>query len=100
MKIIAAIMLAPVTAAVVLFAVSNRATLTLRLWPLPYEIDMPVYALVLGAGFVGFLIGATVAWIAGARSRRRAIERARLTVPSTAIPPAQTALPALSGPAR
>jgi lipopolysaccharide assembly protein A len=97
-RIIATIALAPVTAACVLFAVSNRAVLTLRLWPLPYEIDMPVYALVLGAGFVGFLAGATVAWIAGARSRRRAVARA--TAPVTEGRGTPPVLPALSGPTR
>lgn len=100
MRIVATIVLAPVTAAVVLFAVSNRGTLTLRLWPLPYEIDMPVYALVLGAVFVGFLIGAAVAWVAGARGRRRAIERIRAAGLPAAAQPNPAALPALSGPAR
>ena len=98
MKIVATVALAPVTAAIVLFAVSNRAILTLRLWPLPYEVDIPVYALVLGAGFIGFLIGATVAWIAGARSRRRAVAHA--VAPAPAGQSAPSALPALSGPAR
>jgi uncharacterized integral membrane protein len=95
MKIIATIALAPVTAACVLFAISNRSVLTLRLWPLPYEIDMPVYAIVLGAGLIGFLIGATVAWIAGARGRR-----ARMAATAAKSRPASSALPVLSGPVR
>lgn len=98
MRIVAAVALAPVTVVIVLFAISNRSDLTLKLWPLPHEILVPVYALALGAAFVGFLIGATVAWIAGARNRRRAIARA--TTLATDGQPPQRSLPALSGPVR
>jgi uncharacterized integral membrane protein len=69
--------MAPVTVAIVLFAVSNRAPLTLRLWPLPFAVDLPVYVLALGALLVGFLIGAFAAWAAASRWRRRAREQAR-----------------------
>ena len=62
---------------VMLFAVSNRATVPLALWPLPFEIDLPAYLLVLAALLVGFVIGAVGAWIGGYRVRRELWKRRR-----------------------
>lgn len=45
------------------FVLSNDQALALRLFPLPYEIIVPVYALSAGALFGGFLIGAIVGGI-------------------------------------
>jgi lipopolysaccharide assembly protein A len=52
------------------FAVSNRAPVSLGLWPLPFLIDLPLYLLVLLLFLVGFVAGAATAWIAGRRVRR------------------------------
>ena len=54
----------------VLFAVSNRQTAQLGLWPLPFLVELPVYLLVLLALFAGFVVGAIIARIAGHRARR------------------------------
>ena len=62
----------PVAVIVVLFAVANRETVTVSLWPLPYDVDMPMYAAVLGALAVGIVIGATASWFSAGRFRRRA----------------------------
>lgn len=55
---------------VILFAVSNRAPVTLELWPLPYQLSMGLYAVILLAVLVGFLAGAIGAWMVGGARRR------------------------------
>jgi len=60
-----------------LFAVSNRATVALGLWPAPFLVEIPLYVAVLAALALGFLIGGFAAWIAGRRWRREARRHAR-----------------------
>ena len=71
-KILSWIVLAPVFAVLISFAVSNRETLVLRLWPTDYEVAAPVFLLALGGLFIGFLWGAVVVWFAGGEARARA----------------------------
>ena len=59
------------------FAVSNRATVSLGLWPLPFLIDLPLYLLVLLLFLAGFVVGTATAWIAGRRVRRELRRRRR-----------------------
>jgi len=61
-----------VTAAliVVLFAVSNREEVDITLWPLPLQVTLGVYAVVLIAVLVGFFGGVVAAWLAGGSVRR------------------------------
>ena len=59
-----------VAALLIPFAVSNRATVSLGLWPLPFLIDLPLYVLVLLLLLAGFVGGAATAWMAGRRARR------------------------------
>jgi uncharacterized integral membrane protein len=68
---------APVALVVVLFAVSNRASVTVTLWPLPVTLAAPLYFVVLAALLLGFLVGGLVTWINAGRVRRTARERAR-----------------------
>lgn len=56
--------------AVTLFAVSNRAPVTVELWPLPYTVSIGLYAAILLGVLVWFLTGAIAAWLAGGRRRR------------------------------
>jgi uncharacterized integral membrane protein len=104
MKIIWWIVLALVALVLILFAVSNRESVTLSFWLLPgAAIEMPLYLLVLGTLVIGFVLGQLVTWIAGWRWRREArrsrdriavleselaAERARPVVPR---PPTETA---------
>jgi len=66
--------LAIVFAAVVLvlFAVSNRETASVGLWPLPVLVELPLYLVLLGTLLIGFVVGEFVAWVAGRRWRREA----------------------------
>jgi putative membrane protein len=61
----------------VLFAVSNRETVSLALWPLPFFIDLPIYLLFFFTLMVGILIGAIMAWVAGRGGRRELRHRGR-----------------------
>ena len=64
----------------ILFAVSNRETVSVGFWPLPFLADVPLYLLCFLSLLIGTLIGATTASMAGRgkrrelRTRRRRIE--------------------------
>jgi lipopolysaccharide assembly protein A len=60
----------------ILFAVSNREIVALELWPLPFEMPVPLYLLFFLGLLVGFLIGAFAAWVGG-RGDRRELRRRR-----------------------
>jgi uncharacterized integral membrane protein len=66
-----------VAIASLLFALDNREMVTLGFWPLPVEVRVPLFAAVLGGGLVGFLIGATMAWVTARRWRRLARRQGR-----------------------
>jgi uncharacterized integral membrane protein len=64
----------------ILFAVSNRKTVSVGFWPLPFLADVPLYLLCFLSLLIGALIGSAVTWTAGhpnrreLRARRRRIE--------------------------
>ena len=60
-----------------LFAVSNRESVTLGLWPVPFLVEIPLYVAMLAALSVGFVLGQLAAWIAGRQRRRDARQRRR-----------------------
>ncbi|HUC72861.1 MAG TPA: lipopolysaccharide assembly protein LapA domain-containing protein [Stellaceae bacterium] len=60
-----------IAALVSVFAASNRETVALGLWPLPFLAQAPLYLVVLVALFFGFATGAVAAWIKGRRRRRQ-----------------------------
>ncbi len=59
-----------VGAVAALFAASNRETVALALWPLPFVAQSPLYLVVLVSLAFGFAIGAVAACIRGRRRRR------------------------------
>ena len=68
----------PLLIVAVVFAVTNRHAVPVRLWPLQVELELPLYLLVLVALAVGLLAGALIGWIGAGGARRRAREaRAR-----------------------
>lgn len=72
MKYLSWIITLPLLAIAVIFAVNHRQTVTIDLWPLPLAVEPPMYLIVLGAIFVGFLLGGGVVWWSQGRNRRRA----------------------------
>ena len=57
---------------VVVFAVSNRAVVSLTFFPLPAALDAPLYLVVIAAAVLGFIVGALVAWLGAGKHRREA----------------------------
>lgn len=66
------IILTPLVFGLILFAASNRADVSLRLWPFDYELTAPVALVGVGGLFLGFLWGAVMVWISGGAARGRA----------------------------
>lgn len=75
MRYLSWIITVPLTLLVLSFAVSNRETVTLELWPLPFSLTAPLYLTVLLAVLVAFLAGGLVVWFSGYRHRRLARQR-------------------------
>lgn len=67
----------PVAVVAILFAINNRHLVKADLWPLPFAVDIPLYAAVLLPLALGMVIGGIIAWAAGGRSRRAARQERR-----------------------
>ncbi|MSP83779.1 MAG: LapA family protein [Alphaproteobacteria bacterium] len=63
--------------AMVVFAIANRGEVAVSLDPLPFAILLPLYAVVMGALFVGLLVGGLVTWPRVIRWRTLARRRKR-----------------------
>ena len=61
----------------ILFAVSNRETVSVGFWPLPFLADVPLYLLCFLSLLIGALIGVAAAWAAGHHNRRMLKTRRR-----------------------
>lgn len=77
MKLFHWLVTAPLALVLVVFAVSNRARITVTLWPFPFEIDTPLFLAVLLSLLLGLLIGLLIAWLASAPTRRESRARAK-----------------------
>ncbi|MDP7242618.1 MAG: LapA family protein [Rhodospirillales bacterium] len=77
MRVLVRIILLPVAIVAVGFALANRETVSVGLWPLDYSIETPVFALVLISASAGLVLGGIVSWISAAGPRRRARAVAR-----------------------
>ncbi len=60
-----------------LFALGNRGDVRVDFWPLGPAFDMPVFVALVGALYIGFGLGAGIAWLAQGHTRKRAREAAR-----------------------
>ena len=69
----------PLMVVAVVFAVVNRQTAQVNLWPFDIQLEAPLFLIVLLSIFVGFILGGIASWMAATRKRRRAKgDRARL----------------------
>ncbi|CAH1656570.1 LapA family protein [Hyphomicrobiales bacterium] len=102
-----ALVLVPVALLVVLFSIANRAPVRVSLDPFSRDLptlsyELPLFAVVLAAIFVGVLIGGFAAWLAQSKYRRAArrnrreaeVLRAETQALRSAVP--DSALPALT----
>lgn len=62
----------PVAIIAIVFAVINRHGVLVDLWPLPWEVHLPLYLLVLGSLAIGLVIGGCLAWVSAGTARGRA----------------------------
>ena len=63
---------APFLLLLVIFALSNRAPVTLGLWPTDLHLAAPLSLVVFAAAAIGVLLGACLVWVNELRQRRRA----------------------------
>ena len=77
MKLLFWLVVLVVAVIMALFAVDNRETVAVALWPLPFMMQMPLYLAFLGSLVVGMGVGAIAAWSGGHGRRREARRRAR-----------------------
>lgn len=67
----------PPALVLIAFAVVNRGRVKLSFAPLPFELDLPLFALAFGALFFGLLLGLLLRLVALWRWRAIALQRAR-----------------------
>jgi len=102
-----ALVLIPVALVIVLFSVANRAPVRVSLDPFSRDLptlsyDLPLFAVVLAAIFLGVLVGGLASWIAqgkhrkAARRGRREVEALRSETEALRSAVPDSALPALT----
>lgn len=60
------------------FAIANRESVAVSLWPLADTIQVPLFIAIVAPLYLGFLLGAGATWIAGGRVRAKAREARRI----------------------
>lgn len=50
-------------------SIANREIVTFSLDPLPFAFDLPLYVLMLAAGFIGLIVGSVETWARGHGAR-------------------------------
>jgi uncharacterized integral membrane protein len=63
---------APLMTLAVLFAISNRGPVELKLIPISGSVTVPIFVLALGVLAVGFFSGGFISWINAGKTRGRA----------------------------
>lgn len=53
-----------------LFALDNRDIATISLWPLAFEMEMPLFVLGFGFGLIGLIAGWIITWLSYGPTRR------------------------------
>lgn len=69
MKLISGLIGLIILALALAFALNNRQSITISLWPFGLEVMLPLYLLSLGTLFIGLLAGATIGWTSALRHR-------------------------------
>lgn len=70
MRIVSRAIFLIAAAILVLFSVSNRESVSVALWPLPFLVDLPLYLLCFLCLMIGGMIGGGITWATGHRHRR------------------------------
>lgn len=102
-----ALILVPIALVIVLFSVANRGSVRISLDPFSRDMpslsyDVPLFAIVLTAVFLGVIVGGIAAWLAqgkhrkAARRSRREVEVLRTETQALRSAVPDSALPALT----
>lgn len=70
MRLILWLVVLPLAVYSAFFGVNNRGSLTLDFDPVPYSLDLPIFAGVLGAILIGLIVGGVAAWLRQGKWRR------------------------------
>ena len=70
MRLILWLVVLPLAVYSAFFAVNNRGSLTLDFDPVPYSLDLPIFAGVLGTMLIGLIVGGVAAWLRQGKWRR------------------------------
>ena len=70
MRVLSTFLAVLVAVVAVLFSVFNLETVVVEIWPLPYQLELGLYAVILLAVFLGFLAGMLTSWLSGGKRRR------------------------------
>ncbi|WP_288905341.1 LapA family protein [uncultured Sneathiella sp.] len=65
LKFISWILFLVIALVIAALSIANRETVTFSLDPLPFAFDLPLFGLLLAAGFIGLIIGSVVTWLRG-----------------------------------
>ncbi|MBL4739363.1 MAG: DUF1049 domain-containing protein [Sneathiella sp.] len=73
MKIFSWAFLAIIGVTIVILSMGNKGDVSFSFFPLPFEMEVPLFALILAGGFLGVILGAvrTAVSVAKARSEAR-----------------------------
>src|SRR5476651_2210829 len=79
-KIVTAIIVVPIAAVIIAFAVANRQTVTVSFDPFSttapaYAVTLPLFAVIFAVLILGVLIGGIAAWMRQSKWRRSARQR-------------------------
>ncbi len=55
---------------IVTLSIGNKAAVTFSFFPLPFEMDVPLFALILAGGFLGVILGSLKTWMSDGKIRR------------------------------
>ncbi len=77
MKILKIFLLLPLAAGIIVLSVSNRQEIVFSLAPLPYELDTPLYLLLLVVFALGLVVGGSVVALSGVKRWRRKRAKSR-----------------------
>lgn len=70
MKLFSWIFIAALALVVIILSIGNKAAVAFSLYPLPFEMELPLYILILTGAFIGVLLGSLRTWIADGKARK------------------------------
>lgn len=56
--------------AIIILSIGNKDAVTFSFYPLPFAMDVPLFALILAGGFLGVLLGSLKTWMSDGKARR------------------------------